>query len=102
LLTSEVITDVPEKIKIRKQKQKHYYDRHSHELPKLHDGDAIRMRLPREKEWSLGRVIGEEGAHFLLGRGEWKALSSEPQMAQSNTRGVTRVSGDKPRVDGSY
>ena len=61
LLTPQVITDVPEKIKIRKQKQKHYYDRHSHELPKLHDGDAIRMRLPREKEWSLGRVIGQEG-----------------------------------------
>ena len=27
----------------------------------MHDGDAIRMRLPREKEWSLGRVIGQEG-----------------------------------------
>ena len=50
LLTPQVINDVPEKIKIRKQKQKHYYDHHSHELPKLHDVDAIRMGLPREKE----------------------------------------------------
>ena len=66
LLTPQVITDVPEKIKIRKQKQKYYYDRHSHELPKLLDGDAIRMRLPREKEWSLGRVIGEEGTRSYL------------------------------------
>ena len=40
LLTPQLITDVPEKIKIRKQKQKHY-DRHSHELQKLLDGDAI-------------------------------------------------------------
>ena len=61
LLTPQVISDVPEKIKIRKQKQKHYYDRHSHELPKLLDGDAIRMRLPGKKEWSLGHIIGEEG-----------------------------------------
>ena len=64
LLTPQVITDVPEKIKIRKQRQKHYYDRHSHELPKLLDGDAIRMRLPRE--WSLGRVTGEEGTRSYL------------------------------------
>ena len=48
LLTPQLITDVPEKINIRKQK--HFYDCHSHELPKLLDGDAIRMRLPREKE----------------------------------------------------
>lgn len=66
LLTPQVITDVPEKIKIRKQKQKHYYDRHSHELPKLREGDASRMRFPNEKEWSLGRVIGEEGTRSHL------------------------------------
>ena len=30
---SQVITDVPEKIKFRKQKQKHYFDRHLHKLP---------------------------------------------------------------------
>ena len=66
LLTPQLITDVPEKIKIRKQKQKHYYDRHSHELPKLLDGDAIRMRLLREREWPLGHVIGEEGTRSFL------------------------------------
>ena len=56
-----LISDEPEMIKFRKQKQKFYYDWHSHELPTLHDGDAVRMRLPGENEWSLGRVIGEEG-----------------------------------------
>ena len=61
LLVPQVISDVPEMIKFRKQKQKFYYDRHSHELPALHDGDTVRMRLPGENEWSLGRVIGEEG-----------------------------------------
>ena len=50
-----------EKIKFRKQKQKFNYDLHSHEMPTLHDGDAVRMRLPGENELSLGRVIGEEG-----------------------------------------
>ena len=100
LLTPQVISDVPEKIKIRKQKQKHYCDRHSHKLPKLLDGDAIRMQLPCKKEWSMGRVIGEEGARSYLV--ERKALPSETQMAQGNTRGVTGVSGDKPRHDRSY
>ena len=66
LLTPQVISDVHKKIKIRKQKQKHYYDRHSHELPKLLDGDAIRMQLPHEKEWSLGCVIGDEGTRSHL------------------------------------
>lgn len=33
---------------------------------KLYDGDVIRMRLLREKEWLLGRVIGEEGVRFYL------------------------------------
>ena len=61
LLVSKVISDVSEKIKSRKQKQKFHYDRHSHEQGTLHDGDAVRMRLPGENEWSLGRVIGEEG-----------------------------------------
>ena len=66
LLNPQGIPDVPEKIKIRKQQQKHYYDCHSHELPKLLDGDTITMQLPREKEWSLGRVIGEEGTRSYL------------------------------------
>lgn len=76
LLEPHVIAGVPEKIKMRKQRQKHYYDRHSQELPKLRGGDAIRMRLPGEKEWSLGR----ERQSFLSGRGKREALSSEPQM----------------------
>ena len=47
-----MITNVPKMIEMRKQKQKqkHYYDQHTHELPKLDNGDAIRMRLPGEKE----------------------------------------------------
>ena len=61
LLEPRVITNVPKMIEMRKQKQKHYYDQHTHELPKLDNGDAIRMRLPGEKEWSLGQVIGDVG-----------------------------------------
>ena len=48
LLVSKVISDVSEKIKSRKQKQKFHYDRHSHEQGTLHDGDVVRMRLPGE------------------------------------------------------
>ena len=63
LLTPQVITDVPEKIKIRKQKQKqkHYYDRHSHELPKLLDGDAIRMRLHPRRNGHWGASLERRG-----------------------------------------
>ena len=61
LLEPRVITNVPKMIEMRKQKQKHYYDQHTHELPKLDNSDAVRMRLPGEKEWSLGQVIGDVG-----------------------------------------
>ena len=43
LLVPRVISDVPQEIKSRKQKHTFYYDRHSHELPTLHDGGAVRM-----------------------------------------------------------
>ena len=66
LLVSQVISEVSEKIKSRKHKQKVYYDRHSHELATLHDGNAVRMRLTGENEWLLGRVIGEEGPRSFL------------------------------------
>ena len=66
LLEPHVIADVPEKIEMKKQRQKHYYDRHSQELPKLRGGDAIRMRLPGEKEWSLGHVLEEKGNRSYL------------------------------------
>ena len=68
LLAPQVISDVPQKIKSRKQNQKFYYDQHSHELPTLHDGDAVKMCLPGNSEWSLGCVIGE-GALDPIG---WK------------------------------
>ena len=38
---------------MRKQKQKQCYDQHTHELPKLDNGDAIRMRLPSAFSFSL-------------------------------------------------
>ena len=65
-LPKQVITDVPKKIKLRKQKQKHYYSRYSLQLPKLHGVDAIRMQLPCKKEWSLGHIIAEEGTCSYL------------------------------------
>ncbi len=66
LLEPRVITNVPEMIEMRKQKQKHFYDQHKQESPKLDDGDAIRMRLPGEKKWSLGQVIGDIGNRSYL------------------------------------
>ena len=42
---------------MRKQKQK---------ITKLRDGDAIKMQLPGDKQWSLGRVIGNEGNRSYL------------------------------------
>ena len=53
-------------IEKRKQKQKHYFDQHTQELPKLDDGDAIRLSLPGEKKWSLGQVIGDIGNRSYL------------------------------------
>ena len=66
LLEPQVITNVPDKIEMRKQKQKYYYDQHSHELSKLRDGDAIRVQLPGDKQWSLGQVNGDVGNRSYL------------------------------------
>ena len=85
LLEPRVITKVPEMIEKRKQKQKHYFDQHTQELPKLDDGDAIRMRLPGEKKWSLGQVIWRYRQPFLSGRGEWETVSSQPPMVKSHS-----------------
>ena len=89
LLEPKSITNIPEKIELRKQKQKYYYDQHSHVLLKLRDGDAIRMQLPGDKEWSLGRVIGDVGSRsYLVGR---EAVSSEPQMVKGNCPGARAI-----------
>ena len=48
LLEPRLITKVPEMIEERKQT--HYFDQHTQELPKLGEGDAIRMRVPGEKK----------------------------------------------------
>ena len=53
LLEPRVITNVPKMIEMRKQKQKQCYDQHTHELLKLDNGDAIRMRLPSPFSFSL-------------------------------------------------
>ena len=66
LLEPQVISNVPDKIEMRKQKQKYYYDQHSQELSKLRDGDAIRVQLPGDKEWSLGQANGDVGNRSYL------------------------------------
>ena len=75
LLEPCLVTDAQKNIQRRKQKQKCHYDKHARELPALHRGDAIRMRLPRDNEWTLGRVIGYTGYHSYLvnvnGRTYW-------------------------------
>ena len=76
LLVPWVISDVPQKIKSRRQKQKQkqkfcYW--FSHELPTSHNGDDVRMRLPGNSEWSLARVVEEGGP-----RSHWKEVSGKP------------------------
>lgn len=61
LVVLRVISDVPQKIKSRRQKQKFYYDRHFHE------------RLPGNSEWSFGRGVGEGGP-----RSHWVEVNGKP------------------------
>ena len=61
LLEPNVIDEVHRKIQRRKQKQKRNHERDARELPPLHRGDAIRMRLPGDVHWTLGRVLRYAG-----------------------------------------
>ena len=112
LLEPQVITKVPEKIEMRKQKQKYYYDQDSHELPKLRVGDAIRMQLPGDKEWSLGRVIGDvgncsylvevNGKQYRRNRRWLRATAEEPEPSEKNelteqTEPTEASSGELPQ-----
>ena len=76
LLEPRVITNVPKMIEMRKQKQKHYYDQHTHELPKLDNGDAI--MVPWTGHWRCRQP-------FLSGRGEWETVSSKPLMVKGHS-----------------
>ena len=66
LLKPRLVMDAQKNIQRRKQKQKRHYDKHARELPALRRGDAIRMRSPRDNEWTLGRVIGYTGHRSYL------------------------------------
>ncbi len=50
-----------EAINRQKQRQQHYYDRHTRPLKPLVPGDTVRMRLPGQKVWSPGVCAGLVG-----------------------------------------
>ena len=48
-------------LKGKRAKQAHYYNCQSRDLPPLHEGEAVRLQLPGQKQWSLGICTGSEG-----------------------------------------
>ncbi|XP_021374484.1 uncharacterized protein K02A2.6-like [Mizuhopecten yessoensis] len=56
LLVPKVMTKVTENLKLKRQEQKFYYDRGSHELPPLDLGENVRIR--QRNNWQPGRVVG--------------------------------------------
>ncbi|KAL9970142.1 hypothetical protein ACROYT_G022469 [Oculina patagonica] len=60
LLRPQVVEGVAEKIKVRRQKAKHYFDRGSKELPELKIGQPVRVKpspSQRENKWRLGTCV---------------------------------------------
>ena len=97
LLVPQVISDAPEKFTFRKQKQKFYYDRHSHELPTLHDGDAVRIRLPGENELRLGPRsfrVDVNGKHYRRNH-RWLRATTEELEPTVTIQDLTE-SGSEP------
>ena len=47
------------KIKIKKEKQKHYYDRNIHEYETILTDDIIEMKTPGSRHWTQGTYIEE-------------------------------------------
>jgi len=48
-------------IKIQKNRQQIYYDRHVKELKPIQPGQTIQMRLPGENTWTMGKCIKTVG-----------------------------------------
>ncbi|KAL9976569.1 hypothetical protein ACROYT_G013889 [Oculina patagonica] len=60
LLRPQVVDGVAEKIKVRRQKAKYYFDRGSKELPELKIGQPVRVKpspSQRENKWRLGTCV---------------------------------------------
>lgn len=67
LLEPQVVDGVSEKIKLRRQKAKCYYDRGSRKLPELEIGQPVRVKpspSQRDKKWKLG-TCSTSGSPFL-------------------------------------
>ena len=45
----------------KRAKQAYYYNRQARDLPPLHEGEAVSLRLTGQKQWSLGTCVGTEG-----------------------------------------
>ena len=44
-----------------KQRQQHYYDKHSKPLDPISIGDTVRMKLPGRSRWDVGTCTGQVG-----------------------------------------
>jgi len=53
-----------------KQRQKRYYDRHVKDLPALHPGDLVQLRLPGQVKWTVGictKIAGQRSYEVKVG-----------------------------------
>ncbi|ESO94651.1 hypothetical protein LOTGIDRAFT_176712, partial [Lottia gigantea] len=67
LLQPTVVQDVPEMVKIKRQKAKLNYDRYTKPLPELEIGEPVRLQPFKPKQpWSSGSCVGKVGPRSYL------------------------------------
>ena len=83
----------------QKQRQQHYYDKHSRSLKQLTPGDSVRMRLPGQKTWSPGVCAGLVGPRsYEVKVGERAFVRNRRHLIKTDER----VNDDLPEVEDSW
>jgi hypothetical protein len=66
LLKPQAAENVPENIKLKKQKAKVYYDKSAKPLPELEIGEGVRLQPQNKGTWTKGSCVKKVGARSYL------------------------------------
>ena len=84
-------------LKGKRAKQAHYYNRQARDLPPIIVGDAVRMRLPGEKRWTVGRCTGMQGPRsYRIQVGETEYRRNRRHLRQGGELPIADPPTDPP------
>jgi len=71
-----------------KQRQKQYYDQHSKDLPPVHPGDSVQLRLPGKVRWTVGvctKIAGPRSYEVKVGNTVYRRNRRQLILVKAHT-----------------